>query len=1053
MSGKNKKTVDGMQEVVSDDFDLLHGTNSIYEKGMCLAVNRMSPHTSPVLPVDQNHNHLSFNDTATEASSNLVNDIKGVHPSTSDLFPTHPTTWQQHPMNSQEHAHYRLQKEQQQHNQNRQNERHQNRLNFITSKLLLRSSDDPLICRGANSVGTVDDDHPLIISTSQSTENNSNNQMHKNQSTIKTACGSSNVNYKKPTSATTTSIQLAKKVPQKGCSSLTKQQLKVKAGLISAQNRAAKEHRKTVQQTAPLVDEYKKNSDAKHVKKKGVIKLRFHHQALPSEYLSHYEAKQTQPAQRVKETKSKSTEMNASKVFQTPKLPPPKSAHENVRSWLKKIAAIHRSAQDTESRQRKDEVPDNERKSIQNDKNNNYEICRMLESKGGPSMPPCNSITSNTIKSVVHKFEINSGAQQSHPRNPNVLSTSAINNGNQAPLKRIINYADLPYMGEITLDNTKPRRGRKPKKADICRLIYKNYGTIFPGTPENALTATTTARTELQHGVESFQTFNDLPLNLCMRDQQSDYLSLSSEENVGETSDDNSNSKNLNAIINAAVEEVETPMASKFSPSLPISNNKETEIKLEVEPDEPFKNSTSTLQNADETIQVNSKDMLMHPVSLYYQKLLSGSLVSQNSQPFGLPVETIEKDNQLTLKIPIPNGLFRIPKRENVSPILNADHQVVDYPDLRSTPSSIKSEMSSTTSTPTSSTTVSTPLTQNQQMVPQKRKRSAIFIPPIPAENTTNPTTEVSICKFKFTGGAKPTLQEKKMLSVDSGGNYRYYSGTGDKSTRGYEYFPRESLQNSAGFLPGVNCTPNYMHHPRECAPNDIPPPSAELSNEFLQIPESPSGALLLPDHSSPSPISGTRSSYSGSPALSAQQNMQNLQTILSSDCKNDMATRSTASSLNSITEHSNTSNNFLQRKKKTRRSSQREKLERTFKEKGFLIQTQQLESAEGATYCKFRQLKKFTRYLFRNWKDYLPEEVNQTNKDEALKQHQYRHAKDATKAEDNEQLTIESILERHGFLSTGRVCAENSNRPSSTSSTAEKFITDQQTMDNIEKT
>lgn len=35
----------------------------------------------------------------------------------------------------------------------------------------------------------------------------------------------------------------------------------------------------------------------------------------------------------------------------------------------------------------------------------------------------------------------------------------------------------------MTLDNSKPRRGRKPKKADICHLIYKNYGTIFPGTP------------------------------------------------------------------------------------------------------------------------------------------------------------------------------------------------------------------------------------------------------------------------------------------------------------------------------------------------------------------------------------------------------------------------------------------------------------------------------------------------------------------------------------------------------------------------------------------
>lgn len=47
----------------------------------------------------------------------------------------------------------------------------------------------------------------------------------------------------------------------------------------------------------------------------------------------------------------------------------------------------------------------------------------------------------------------------------------------------MVKYQDLPYMGEMTLDNSKPRRGRKPKKADICHLIYKNYGTIFPGTP------------------------------------------------------------------------------------------------------------------------------------------------------------------------------------------------------------------------------------------------------------------------------------------------------------------------------------------------------------------------------------------------------------------------------------------------------------------------------------------------------------------------------------------------------------------------------------------
>ncbi len=37
---------------------------------------------------------------------------------------------------------------------------------------------------------------------------------------------------------------------------------------------------------------------------------------------------------------------------------------------------------------------------------------------------------------------------------------------------------------------------------------------------------------------------------------------------------------------------------------------------------------------------------------------------------------------------------------------------------------------------------------------------------------------QVSICKFKFTGGDRPTLEKRKMLSVDSGGNLRYYNSS-----------------------------------------------------------------------------------------------------------------------------------------------------------------------------------------------------------------------------------------------------------------------------------
>ncbi|XP_046394517.1 basic proline-rich protein [Ischnura elegans] len=168
-----------------------------------------------------------------------------------------------------------------------------------------------------------------------------------------------------------------------------------------------------------------------------------------------------------------------------------------------------------------------------------------------------------------------------------------------------------------------------------------------------------------------------------------------------------------------------------------------------------------------------------------------------------------------------------------------------------------------------------------------RRKRSAIFIPPTTADNAT----EVSICKFKFTGGARPSLEEKKMLSVDAGGNLRFYSG-GDKG---------------GGFFPTTLPAPS--------PPRPQPPPPPEEGPSSNAADEGPST---------------TTGAGAG------------------------------------------------RRKRRTRKSLARERLEQTFREKGFLIQTQQLESAEGATYCKFRQLRKFTRYLFRSWKDYLPGSVKE---------------------------------------------------------------------------
>ena len=60
---------------------------------------------------------------------------------------------------------------------------------------------------------------------------------------------------------------------------------------------------------------------------------------------------------------------------------------------------------------------------------------------------------------------------------------------------------------------------------------------------------------------------------------------------------------------------------------------------------------------------------------------------------------------------------------------------------------------------------------------------------------------QVSICKFKFTGGPKPTLEEKKMLHIDSEGNFCYTTGSGDRAVTGFEYFPKEVIHANAAIV------------------------------------------------------------------------------------------------------------------------------------------------------------------------------------------------------------------------------------------------------------
>lgn len=512
---------------------------------------------------------------------------------------------------------------------------------------------------------------------------------------------------------------------------------------------------------------------------------------------------------------------------------------------------------------------------------------------------------------------------------------------------RVVKYQDLPYMGEMTLDNSKPRRGRKPKKADICHLIYKNYGTIFPGTPnpgnytdrDNGVIKKSSLidikddalnRSDVQNRIISSllekrltQEYNrnkrsakeeksnqDEPLNLCIRDLNHLKIRLLK--------------KNDNTYISEIKSEPHSDEDVELIQESPSPNNScKTELIFPTTPPEvgpsldPLKTAEGTTGPGGYVYWSNA-GVFIHPAALQQQLMMYQRMAAGNNYI-------------------LPNNHSPKPPPENKTPV--KDHSASELrklvpKTLKPKPSSPKDTRDETVS-PSQDAKKRNSSAAESHKSPTKRKRSAIFIPPIPTENNTNPATEVSICKFKFTGGAKPSLQEKKMLSVDSGGNFRYYSGTGDKSMRGYEFFPRETLQQQINNSHGSSTGAFLQASGEKIYPT---PPTdftgAKTSSEFLLSPEIPAATF--------------------SPAQSSSQ------------------------------DHS-----MRLKKRKSRKSLQREKLEQTFKEKGFLIQTQQTESAEGATYCKFRQLRKFTRYLFRSWKDYLPGNLTEEQQQQMQQQQQ----------------------------------------------------------------
>lgn len=657
----------------------------------------------------------------------------------------------------------------------------------------------------------------------------------------------------------------------------------------------------------------KSQRSSTRTRRKGPMKLRFHHQALPPEYLNHYETTQNQmqkrdelrhqqqqlqtPPKKKQQTKTSAT-LSPPLVAEKPR-GEAKMSNENIISWLQNILEM----QSTD------------------------------ESKSGPK---------------VRNIPIEVAA-------PTSSRTQCLN--------------DLPYMGEMTLENMKPRRGRKPKKADICHLIYKNYGTIVPGStaPSNT-TASTSVTTSIKKpndpvkkkpsptAVKKIKETNEVaqaplktlikkgsqnePLNLCVRES-----TVRGEESSIIISDDNEDSNDLVAIRSRAmIEPCETDSIDiEFSSRIPsLISPLDLSGELPVSSKEFFRsaNATPTLSSTASTpttpsvsggppgyIYWPSAGLFIHPMALYYQKMMDGKMnhdssnsssTSSLSSMLNSEANALWEQNMPNCSLDLKNPDFDM---ENLSQMIKSENIV-------NSPPPALTELLKNTSLDSKKPPTLSP--NNNQS--QKRKRSAIFIPPVQtATSATNPTNEVSICKFKFTGGAKPSLQEKKILSVDAGGNFRYFSGTGDKSMRGYEFFPRESLRQSS--LAAGSHTNAFLNATSEKMPLDLLPPiSADLNNKLLNLTSNVDTSKILDGNFSIEP-----------------ENVE----VRPGDERNS------------------------RRKKSSNRSIQRAKLEKTFKEKGFLIQTQQLQSAEGATYCKFRQLRKFTRYLFRSWKDYLPTDEN----------------------------------------------------------------------------
>lgn len=380
---------------------------------------------------------------------------------------------------------------------------------------------------------------------------------------------------------------------------------------------------------------------------------------------------------------------------------------------------------------------------------------------------------------IQRKHKVQTSMEYQHMKS-NSTSLFAQQQSTTAPAQssRVVKYQDLPYMGEMTLDNSKPRRGRKPKKADICHLIYKNYGTIFPGTPKSLvgtqneakkvspkspkeqhppepnqktnvqnriissllekrltqeslrnkelLLSTSTTKTIRETSVsKSKNNDQDEPLNLCIRDLNQLKIRLLRKHGNVYASD-----TTLNEVKSEPVSDDDVEFVNE-SPS-PVSVIKPPELSPSSEIESPLLDPKSPdLTAPGGYVYWPNAGVFIHPVALhshlmYYQRMAANNnyTLPNNTPRTQSETPPTPRDSPTSrekeVKKPLPKHVTRSPQSK---PLV----EEIENPVI------LDSRMKRVA-------------TQGGN-APTKRKRSAIFIPPIPAENQTNPATEVSLIR------------------------------------------------------------------------------------------------------------------------------------------------------------------------------------------------------------------------------------------------------------------------------------------------------------------